>query len=378
MSALPTPDPSSFFRPISQLAPRRISWLWPSRLAFGKLAILDGDPDLGKSLLTLDLCARLSTGRPLPDGSPGPGVVNAIVLNGEDGQHDTIRPRLQTLGADLDRVFVLDRDDTVAAAPVSLPADIGMLDQALMQTRAQLLVIDPIVAFLERTILSGSDQSIRRALFPLAQLAAHHHCAVLLVRHLNKRGTSHSLYRGGGSIGFVAACRSAWLVVRDPHVPARNVLAQVKNNLAAPQPSLAYSVQTRGDELPILSWLGPSPWTANQLLALAGQKPPAPTRRARARDFLAAFLEDAPRTSREIWNAACEQRLSKRTMTRAKRELEIRSIRVTVEGTPLSYWLLPGQELPPTVPADAAPPDLEPWFAPLRKQFPPRTPLDDL
>src|SRR5262249_172381 len=44
------------------------AWLWPGRLALGKLAMLDGDPGMGKSLLALDLCARLSTGRPLPDG----------------------------------------------------------------------------------------------------------------------------------------------------------------------------------------------------------------------------------------------------------------------------------------------------------------------
>jgi hypothetical protein len=95
-------------RSIQELRPRPLAWFWPGRLALGKLAILDDDPGLGKSLVTLDLCARLSTGRPLPDGRPGPGVGNALVLNGEDGADDTIRPRLQALGADLERVFMLD------------------------------------------------------------------------------------------------------------------------------------------------------------------------------------------------------------------------------------------------------------------------------
>jgi len=30
--------------------------------------LIDGDPSQGKSLLTLDLMARLTAGRPLPDG----------------------------------------------------------------------------------------------------------------------------------------------------------------------------------------------------------------------------------------------------------------------------------------------------------------------
>jgi RecA-family ATPase len=62
----------------SCVIPHALSWLWVNRLALGKLALLDGDPGLGKSLFALDLCARLSTGRPLPDDTPGPGVCNAI------------------------------------------------------------------------------------------------------------------------------------------------------------------------------------------------------------------------------------------------------------------------------------------------------------
>src|SRR5271156_3924223 len=91
---------------ISELAARDCAWLWPNRLAGGKLAILDGDPGLGKSLVALDLCARLSTGRAWPDGAASLGPACSIVLNGEDGPEDTIRTRLQFLGADLDRVFV--------------------------------------------------------------------------------------------------------------------------------------------------------------------------------------------------------------------------------------------------------------------------------
>src|SRR3954467_10769866 len=109
---------------ISQLTPQSVAWLWPERLALGKLAILDGDPGLGKSLLALDLCARLSTGRPFPDGSPSPGPANALVLNGEDGPEDTVRPRLQSLGADLERVFVLDREDHTSSGPLSLPTQL--------------------------------------------------------------------------------------------------------------------------------------------------------------------------------------------------------------------------------------------------------------
>jgi hypothetical protein len=361
-------------RPVSQVVPRSLEWLWPGHLALGKLAILDGDPGLGKSLLALDFCARLSTGRPWPDGTPSPSPAACLVLNGEDGEDDTVLPRLQTLGADLDRVFVWHRQ---LAAPLSLPSQAELLGEALDFTRARLLVIDPIMAFLDANVLSASDQSIRRALFPLYCLAEKHSCVPLMVRHLNKTNLRRALYRGGGSIGLAGACRSAWLVGADPHQSDRRVLAQVKNNLAGPQPSLAYTVCAEGTSAPTLSWLGPCPWSADQLVGPApASTPTAHPRegaRGRAREFLLDFLAGGGRTAREVWTAAQQQGLAERTLNRAKTELEIRSVRITVDGVPASLWLLPGQAAP-----EDAPPDLEAWLGPMRQRFPVPTPLDDL
>src|SRR5881227_3238974 len=116
----PTTASLPWVRAVSQLTARPVTWLWPGRLALGKLAILDGDPGLGKSLLALDLCARLTTGRPFPDATAAHPPVQpaaAVVLNGEDGGADTLCPRLRTLGADLDRVFLQSPAGTVGRGP---------------------------------------------------------------------------------------------------------------------------------------------------------------------------------------------------------------------------------------------------------------------
>jgi hypothetical protein len=361
-------------RSLCEWTPRPLSWFWPGRLALGKLAILDGDPGLGKSLVALDLCARLSTGRAFPDGRPCPGSGNALVLNGEDGVEDTIRPRLQALGADLERVFVLDSESPELQGPLRLPAQTTLLDEALARTRARLVILDPIVAFLDATIQVGNDAGVRRMLTPLAQLAAKHCCVILMIRHLNKKNSGPSVYRGGGSIGFLGACRSGWLIARAPRPSGHCVFAQVKNNLAAPQPSLAYEVVAGSAAVPTLCWRGPCEWTADEILGVRARAVP----RQRAADFLAAFLEAGPRSAREVWEAARQRHLAERTLNRAKRELKVRSLRVPVEGVPRSYWLLPGQKFPDSLPSHDAPADLESWLAPLRERFPPATPLDDL
>jgi hypothetical protein len=287
-------------------------------------------------------------------------------------------PRLRALGADLDRVFVFCPEDAAPGEVPSLPGRAGALEQALAQTRARLVVIDPVMAFLDRHVLTASDQSVRRALAPLVRLAQRYGCAVLLVRHLTKGLRGRALYRGGGSIGMLAACRSAWLAAPDPHDPQRRVLAQVKNNLAPPQPSLAYTLQAQEGAPPSLCWLGPSLWTADQLVAGPAPAAASPRPRDRAAEFLSDVLKDSPRTSRDLLAAARQGGLTEHTLRRAKRELEIRSLPVWAGGQRLSYWPLPGQRLPDTIAPEDAEPDLEEWLAPLRARFPPSTPLDDM
>ena len=123
-------------KPAHQVVAQSLSWLWPERIPLGKLLMLDGDPDLGKSLIALDLCARLSTGRPFPDGRPGPGPANALVLSAEDSAADTIVPRLHRLGADMERVFVWQRERNDEDWPWRFPAHVDRLDDALSRIDA--------------------------------------------------------------------------------------------------------------------------------------------------------------------------------------------------------------------------------------------------
>ena len=203
MSQLPQPDPLDAVVPFSQLTARAVAWLWMYHLGFGKLAMLDGDPDQGKSFVALDLCARLSTGRPMPDGSPGPGVVPSLILQSEDSAEDTTRPRLEALGADLDQVHTWR--ELYGGRGILLPTDLELLHGALVKTGARFVVLDPIMAFLDRSVLANSDQGVRGALAPMAHLLDHCSAAALMVRHLNKQGGTHAIYRGGGSIGLLTA-----------------------------------------------------------------------------------------------------------------------------------------------------------------------------
>jgi hypothetical protein len=364
----------AFLQPLTELTPRAIDWLWPGRLALGYLSLLEGDPGLGKSLVALDLCARLSTARPWPDGTEVSEPIRTVVLSREDGTEDVVRQRLLALGADPAQVFVPRGPDYDCC----LPDRLGLLGEDLARLKPQLLVLDPITRFFGRQVVLYSELSIRAALEPLEVLARSHNLAVLLLRNLNKSEGKNPAYRGLGAIGFLAACRSAWLVGEDPAEPAKRLIAQIKNNLAPWQPSLAYTVSAQDTGQPLLTWHGTSPLTSRQLLA---QTPPGVPQARRTRqsaaEFLEEFLKDGPRTSREVWAAAREAGHSVRTLNRAKSEREIRSLPLWVGRMQNSYWLLPGQNLPTIPEAEGGTPELDTKLANLEKQYPSACPLDD-
>jgi hypothetical protein len=91
---------------LSAIEPRPVEWLWRDRIPLGELTLVDGDPGTNKSSVTLELAARVSTGREMPDGTPGlAGTVLLIV--GEDSIPKTLRQRLQAAGADLKAGFAM-------------------------------------------------------------------------------------------------------------------------------------------------------------------------------------------------------------------------------------------------------------------------------
>ena len=215
---------------LSDIESRPTDWLWSERIPLGELTILDGDPGSNKSSFLLDLAARVSTGREMLDGSPGvEGGV--ILLLGEDSVAKTVRRRLEVAEADLDRIAVLDQE-------VALPRDLEHIEEAAFEFDARLIIIDPLMPFL--SVASNGDHSVRKALTPLAVMAERGNTAVVMVRHLTKRGRGSGLYRGAGSIGIIGATRSGLLIGRSPDEPAFRVLCQTKSNLGPIAPSLLF------------------------------------------------------------------------------------------------------------------------------------------
>src|SRR5262249_4630826 len=155
-----------------------------------------------------------------------------VVLVGcEDGAADTIVERLQAAGADLSRVHTFDGTSGAGQGMglPTFPEDCPLLEEAVRESRARLVIIDPLLAVISSNAWSVNDQMVRRALAPLARVAEETRAAIILVRHLCKwGGGQRAIYRGSGSIAIIGSARTAFLVARDPEEPDVRVLASTK------------------------------------------------------------------------------------------------------------------------------------------------------
>ena len=344
---------------LSDVEPERVRWLWPGRLPLGKLAILDGDPDLGKSTVTLDVAARISTGRAMPDGSRSEldGPAGVVILSAEDDPADTIRPRLNAAGADVSRIvalrFVVEvqvelrGEQRVERRTPRLPtlADLENIAEAIRMVGAKLVIIDPLMAFLPKDVKAISDQDVRGVLARLSLLAQESGACMWVVRHLNKSGGTNAKYRGGASIGIIGAARSGLLVAEDPDDSSRRILAVVKCNLAVKADSLAYRLESAENAVARVAWEGSTDHTANTLLSAASADSDEQGPLDEACRFLREVLGEGDRLAKEVMVEARASGVSDRTLHRARARLSVDAKRYGFGKDGKWWWRLPTRSI---------------------------------
>jgi hypothetical protein len=324
----------------SSVKSKPINWIWPGRLARGKLTIIVGDPGVGKGVLGVDIAARLSRGTGWPDGSVC-GVARTLLVSGEDDPEDTIGPRLEAAGADRTQVGFVGRllDPDGALRRLDLARDAEYLMKAADGADADLVTIDPLSSYLGGETNSWRDSDVRRVLDPLAEAAARHQVGVLVVGHLNK-SSGKAMYRAGGSIAMIAATRFAFLLGEHPSDPNLRVMACVKTNLAVRPPSLTFRlvatrVESIGDDIARVEWVGTSSVTADELV---GAEKDTGAAQSRAEAFLVEYLAAGPKPSDDVKAAATAEHVGKNSLWAAKDALGIKARK---DGLSRWIWELP-------------------------------------
>ena len=318
---------------MEQVEVEKIDWLLYPFIPFGKVTIVQGDPGEGKTTMVLQIIAKLTKGEAvLPSGSDESALeektmvlepVNVIYQTAEDGLGDTIKPRLLSAGADCSRVMVIDDNDQ------ALTMMDARLEEAIIQTKARLVVLDPIQGFLGTDVDMHRANEIRPLMKRVAVLAEKYHCAIILIGHMNKNSNGKSSYRGLGSIDFQAAARSVLIVGRIKDEPEIRVVCHVKSSLAPEGKSIAF----RLDKDTGFEWIGEYDISADDLLSgdNRGQKI------HEAKEFLKEILVSGSVAQTKVAEEAESRGIKKKTLWNAKMELEIDSVKIGNQW----FWMLP-------------------------------------
>ncbi len=329
-----------------------LSWLWHARLALGKITMADGEPGLGKSLVTLDLAARVAMGNRMPDGSAGLGApAGVVIVCGEDGVADTVKPRMLAAGASPDairRVRVVNEvpeklaNGGTAKRLLSLVNDLLALEATIKATDTRLLVIDPITSYLGSQTDIYKDSDIRAVLTPLAMMAERASVAILLVRHLNKNAAMTAMNRGLGGIAFIGVARLGLLFADNPHNESERLMGRYKGNIAAPPPTLAYRIKQMGEaeNMVKVEWLGERKINISAALMEQGNRHGVVDE---AMQFLRDELKDSDVPSTEIFEHGKAEGFSDSALNRAKKRLKIK-VKKADGGTHWVWTRIPPDE----------------------------------
>jgi hypothetical protein len=280
----------------------------------------------------------MTRGLPWPDGAACSSA-GVVILSAEDGLADTIRPRLDACGADVTRVVAVQAVGDDDHSPV-IPADLAAVEAAIARVGAGLLIVDPLMAYLDANTNSYRDQDVRRALRPLAELAERTGVAVVVIRHLNKAPGGPAMYRGGGSIGIIGAARIALLVGRDPDDEDRRVLAPLKVNIGLQPPALAYRLEEAPNGSVRVAWEGECSLTADQLLAVPADEEERGAI-VEACEFLTDFLAAGPMAGKTLLAEARKAGIAERTLRRAAERRGVRHRKPSMGGGWI--WELPAE-----------------------------------
>lgn len=193
----------------------------------------------------------------------------------------------------------------------SLASDLPEIEAVIARTGAMLVNIDPLSAYLGGRD-SYKDAEIRALLAPLAALAARTGVAIVGVMHLTKDQQRRAIHRALGSVAFVAASRIVLAVAQDPEGQERRLFAPVKNNLVAPPPTLAFTLNGG-----VLSWYAEpvAGVDADAVLSHGASREDREEGRA-AEEFLRELLADGDITAREGEAAAKAHGIAPRTLDR--------------------------------------------------------------
>ena len=262
----------------------------------------------------------------MPESTDYSLPTSVLYQSAEDGAEDTLKPRLMSAGADCSRIAFIDESEC------GLTLNDVRIENAIKATKARLLVLDPLQAYLGEGNEMNRADGVRPMLKQLAAVAERTGCAIVIVGHMNKASGSKSIYRGLGSIDITAVARSVLLVGRIKNDTPVRVMAQQKNSLAKEGTPIAFEINEDSG----IRWIGEYDISVDELLNGESGAPSDSGKVTVVMEKLTELLADEEVPCGRLYEMFREMDMGKRTVDRAKKALGVRSVK-RADGW---YWML--------------------------------------
>jgi hypothetical protein len=338
---------------LSRVTPRPTKWLWRNWLPVGEIVVAEGMGGVSKSTIAIDWMARLTTGRPMPDGARPREPIEILYLTEEDDPDTVVLPRLIAAGGDADMVHYW-------TDPFVLPGDKPALANYVTANPAiRLVFIDPLYSHVDTTKVKSQDDAIMRQLVmaPLKDIATSINGAVLVARHFNKSTGQELSQRGSGSYGGISGrARVVMAVIKDPDdlEGGGRLIGITKQNLGLQPKPLRFRVMSEildlpgfsaEDTLPSIEWRGnyPDSLEIAEYRLRRAQQDAAKKSHDDLDELVTEMIADSPMPAKMVEQAVLDAGFTKSALRTARKRLGLASGPIVPNGE----WYL---RLPPKRP----------------------------
>lgn len=329
---------------------KAIDWIWKDVIAKGKLTLFAGEPGVGKSQLLLYIASIISNGHKFHYETKPTEQQKVLLISGEDESEDTIVPRLKALNANIENIDnvkgikKVDKNGQPYYDAICLVEHLSELEKKIIDNKYKLLIVDPISIYLG-SVDQNKNNEIRSALGMITALAERHDIGLVINSHFSKPSGSSSrnaIYRVMGSIGFAAAARVVYGIMKDPENPERRLFIPIKNNIGQDKYGFVYEIQSAildgGIETSHIRWIAEKiDKTANEILNTPTEiKSP---KLEEVKQFLIEMLKNGSVSLSVIRQQCTDRGFSIDRMYKAKDELKINE-ETSFGGKRGKIWML--------------------------------------
>ncbi len=342
----PDPPPTTNDEPVSWLdvitlsdvKAEDVEWLCPEVIPLGMITSMVSLEGVGKTHVAADISSRVTAGIPWPNT---PNIRNpkgdVIMYNREEHLSKTIVPRLIANGADLSRIHLvqtvksMDGEDRMFELEYNMP-ELDLLMGRFPKTR--LIIFDPITQYVAGN--ENSNHDIQRALDKLNAFAERHNVAVLILSHFNKKQDAEYINRTIGSRAWSAGPRMIWGLEFDPNSEENDVyMSCVKCNIGVKPKGFRFHISGPTGQ-------GKVYWDISRNTRVMGESAEKTTKMEECCQWLTGKLdEDAKVPATEIFDEGDALGFNPTMLKRAKKELDVISIKEGFGKDGVSYWQNP-------------------------------------